>query len=55
MISSFSIFDGTAVQLANEHNGSYSEMFHFAMLANMLCSFLPTLIIKDANSVTGRV
>ncbi len=49
MISCYTLFDGTAVQLADEHESTYSAIFIYSMWANLLCSFIPALIIKNAD------
>jgi hypothetical protein len=52
-IAIYSIVDGVALQLAKEHNGNYAEIYQFSMIAQVLCSVVPPLIISHANSATG--
>ena len=50
MIGVFSIFDGASVQLANEHGGTYSEILKYALLASVISTFLPSLVMNNTTA-----
>ena len=53
-IGVFSIFDGTSAQLANEHGGTYSEIFMYMLLASVIATFLPTLVMSTQTTREGN-
>ena len=52
IIGVFSIFDGASVQLANEHGGTYSEILKYSLLAAVISTFLPSLVMTKTASKT---
>ena len=52
IIGVFSIFDGASVQLANEHGGTYSEILRYGLMAAVISTFLPSLVMKKTASKT---
>ena len=52
IIGVFSIFDGASVQLANEHGGTYSEILRYGLMAAVISTFLPSLVMRKTASKT---
>ncbi len=55
MNSAYSLFDGTALRLANDHNSHYALILLWASVAITIAPFIAGEVIKDSDEEGGKV